>query len=105
VFGGSRALKKFEEQLNIRKKRFNYTPSSEANNIAKIIEKNGFYIIKDFISKEKVEELRILVENKLNTGSCLIGLNNVQKNFKNSVPFAAIEQPFVNVHEIISIAL
>jgi hypothetical protein len=45
VFGGSRALKKFEEQLNIRKKRFNYTPSSEANNIAKIIEKNGFYIV------------------------------------------------------------
>lgn len=105
VFGGSRALKKYEEQLNIRKKRFNYTPSSEANNIAKIIEKNGFYIIKDFISKEKVEELRILVENKLDTGSCLIGINDVQKNFKNSVPFAAIEQPFVNVPEIISIAL
>jgi hypothetical protein len=105
VFGGKKALASYDKALKIRQNSFYYEPSNEALDIARIIEKDGFYIYKDFLGNESVDKLYSIVEDKLDSGSQLINLNLTQTEFRENVPFAAIEQPFVNVPEIIPIAL
>jgi hypothetical protein len=105
VFGGKKSLKLYNEALDHRKNNHSFISSEFAKKISNDIEKDGYYILKNFITDDKVQELKNIVEDKLNTGKDLLGINDIQKNFRNTQPFAAIEQPFVNVPEIIEIAL
>ncbi len=105
VYGGKKTLENYNSALKLRQDSFHFKPSKKALEIAKIIEQDGFYIYKDFLGGESVDNLYSIVEDKLDAGFQLINLNSIQSEFRENVPFAAIEQPFVNVPEIIPIAL
>ena len=105
VYGGKKALKQYVDSLSVRQRQYEYSPSAKAKEYSKEIEENGFLIIKNFLSPEKIAQLKQLVENKLDTGKDLLGTTKPQTEIRDKEAFVAINQPFVTVPEIIEVAM
>ena len=105
VYGGKASLKQYEESLTLRRDLYEYEPSDQAKKYSLEIEENGFVIIPNFLSLEKLEQLKQIVEIKLNKGQDLLNTDKPQSELRPNEAFAAINQPFVTVPEIIEVAL
>ena len=78
VYGGKESLKKYEESLTLRRELYEYQPSEQAKKYSLEIEENGFVIIPNFLSLEKIDQLKQIVETKLNKGQDLLNANKPQ---------------------------
>lgn len=105
VYGGKEALDKYNMSLQARNARYKYYPSEKAYEYCKELEKSGFVIIKNFLADEKIDIIQRIVEEKFDSGNNLLNTKETQTTLRPKEAFVAIEQPFVNVPEIIEVAM